>query len=159
MNRSWKPQSGAVLIIVLGVLLVLVLLATTFATIQQVERVVSRNFLDDVRAKLIAVSGVEDGLQRMRQLLEQDAKGLNLPIWRFYGDDMAESGTAGLIQVDLENAKNPSFAYEEDGDFGENCALFPAGPVPGPIRFDATFAWERRRQIFNARRAVGPVNS
>ena len=45
-----RRNRGAVLIIVLGVLAVLALLATTFATLQGVERRVSRNYLDTVRA-------------------------------------------------------------------------------------------------------------
>ena len=48
-----RGRRGATLIIVLGVLIILALLATTFATIQIMERNISRNYFDDVQSKLI----------------------------------------------------------------------------------------------------------
>ena len=66
-----SPRRGAVLIVVLGVLMLLSLLATSFATLQITERQVSRNYLDTVRAKLLAQSGVQDALERDRPDLRE----------------------------------------------------------------------------------------
>ena len=60
-----KARRGAVLIVVLGVLAILSLLATTFATLQITERQVARNYLATIRAKLLAQSGVQDALERL----------------------------------------------------------------------------------------------
>ncbi len=77
-----KARRGAALIVVLGVLVILVLMSTVFASLQGLERSVSRNYVDGVRAKLIAQGGVEDTLQRMRSLLAQGVDGLSKPMWR-----------------------------------------------------------------------------
>src|ERR1051325_12096286 len=61
-------RKGAVLIIVLGVLAVLALLATTFATLQATERQVSRNYMDTVRAKLLAQSGINDAMAQLERI-------------------------------------------------------------------------------------------
>jgi hypothetical protein len=50
---------GFVLIVALGVLGVLALLAATFATLSHVEKSVSASYVDRVRARLLAQSGVE----------------------------------------------------------------------------------------------------
>ena len=60
------PRRGVVLILVLGVLTLLSLLAATFASLASVERDVSRNHLDAVRARLLAQSGVETAIARLR---------------------------------------------------------------------------------------------
>ena len=48
--RKLKSRRGAMLIVVLGVLVVLALLATAFATLQTTERQIARNYVDLVRA-------------------------------------------------------------------------------------------------------------
>lgn len=125
---------GAVLIVVLGILFVLTLLATTFANLQQLERSISRNYLDMVRAKLIAMSGVEDATQRITTQLETSgvfgrSGAMEARVARFYGDDIDELGTrADLLNVPLNFAKNPSYAVERDLD-----PLNPANPQPRPV--------------------------
>ena len=49
-GMSHKRRRGFVLLVVLGVLCILSLLATAFATLCAVERATSRNFADAVRA-------------------------------------------------------------------------------------------------------------
>ena len=58
-------RRGVILIVVLGVLAVLALLATAFATLQATERHVARNYEDTVRAKLLAMSGVQHAVARL----------------------------------------------------------------------------------------------
>ncbi len=68
-----KATRGAALIVVLGTLAVLALTAVTFTTLAGVERSVSRNYLDHVRARLLAQSGVETALARLRSDLDRGA--------------------------------------------------------------------------------------
>jgi hypothetical protein len=68
-----KARRGAALIVVLGTLALLALAAVTFTTLAGVERSVSRNYLDHVRARLVAQSGVETALARLRSDLERGA--------------------------------------------------------------------------------------
>jgi hypothetical protein len=92
-------------------LAVLALLATTFATMQATERQVSRNYLDMVRAKLLAQSGVEDAMGQVRRYFPH--RSFQTPrAWRYYGDQTDEA--LEPILVPLERAKNPSFAVETD---------------------------------------------
>jgi hypothetical protein len=92
-------------------LAMLALLATTFAMLQATERQVSRNYLDTVRAKLLAQSGVEDATSRLQALFP--FRAFDAPAsWRYWGDDLTE--TVGPGTVPLEQARNPSFAYETD---------------------------------------------
>ncbi len=64
-------RKGTVLIIVLGVLVLLALLAASFATLQSIERRVTHNYTDEVRAKLVAQSGIETAVDRLNQLIYQ----------------------------------------------------------------------------------------
>ncbi|HEX7901465.1 MAG TPA: hypothetical protein VF950_27145 [Planctomycetota bacterium] len=109
LRRS--PRRGAVLIVVLGVLAILSLLATSFATLQITERQVSRNYLDTVRAKLLAQSGVQDALERLTASAEsgrlQDRSML------YWGDNVSETG-APDARTPLDRARNPSFAWEDE---------------------------------------------
>ena len=119
MKASLQRRSrGVVLIVVLGILLVLALLATTFATLQRVERLVSRNYLDGVRAKLLAQSGVEYGISRLRSTFEKEIfyyQSMEAKSWGYYGNDLAEVGNNPvLLNIPLEKAQNPSMAYENE---------------------------------------------
>jgi hypothetical protein len=94
MRVERRGAAGAVLVVVLGVLALLALLATTFATLQATERQVSRNYLDLVRAKLLAQSGVEDAVWRLREVFPFRAfaptPGAPRP-WEYYGNQSNES--------------------------------------------------------------------
>ncbi len=67
VNKRFIPRSrrGVVLIVVLGMLTLLALLATAFVTLASVERATARNYLDGVRARLLAQAGVETALARL----------------------------------------------------------------------------------------------
>jgi hypothetical protein len=112
-----KRRKGAVLIVVLGVLAVLALLATTFATLQATERTVATNYLDTVRAKLIAQSGLQEAEARLRDYFPfryfETVGGQSRQPWKFWGtsdDEMTEP----VPSFRLENATNTSFAYEDE---------------------------------------------
>src|SRR5438045_1783742 len=115
--RYSGQRKGAVLIIVLGVLAVLALLATTFATLQATEKQVAHNYLDTVRAKLLAQSGVQDAEAKLREYFPfryfntLDPKAPKP--WKYWGQDATES-TEPPVDDKLEYARNPSFAIEAD---------------------------------------------
>ena len=87
-------RRGAILIVVLGVLAVLALLATTFASLQAVERQISRNYLDEVRARLLAQSGVDAAVDRLRSLISTnpfpDPQKPVTRSWIYFGDQVDE---------------------------------------------------------------------
>ena len=120
-----RRNRGAVLIIVLGVLAVLALLATTFATLSGVESRVSRNYLDTVRAKLLAQSGINDALAH----LERDFPGrcqssvLASQSWKFRGNT-ADVGQAPS-NLPLDEARYPSYSWK----FEEHATDTPANPA------------------------------
>jgi hypothetical protein len=66
-------RRGAALIVVLAMLALLALFATAFSTLTGVERRVSRNYLDTVRARLAAESGVEAALARLQNRMLRGA--------------------------------------------------------------------------------------
>ena len=110
-----RRNRGAVLIIVLGVLAVLALLATTFATLQATERKVSRNYLDTVRAKMLAQSGINDALAH----LERQFPGRSLSpdvaaqSWKFRGANIDVSLAPGRDPVELARYPSFSWSFEE----------------------------------------------
>jgi hypothetical protein len=128
---------GAVLIVVLGILAVLALLATTFATLQAVERQVSRNYMDTVRAKLLAMSGVQEAVHRLSVQLDTATPGtpefaMQTRAARYYGSDVDELGNRpDLLNVRVEDARNPSFAIERDGN-----PIEPSQPQPRELFAD-----------------------
>src|SRR5262245_17396353 len=107
-----RRNRRAVLIIVLGVPAVLALLATTFATLSGVASRVSRNYLDTVRAKLLAQSGINDALAH----LERDFPGrcqspsLVSQSWKFRGNT-ADVGQAPS-NLPLDEARYPSYSWK-----------------------------------------------
>ncbi|NUN50054.1 MAG: hypothetical protein HUU15_14595 [Candidatus Brocadiae bacterium] len=66
INKRMEHNRGFVLLVALGVLGVLGLLAATFATLSRVERVVSNSYVDKVRAKMLAQSGIERAIASIR---------------------------------------------------------------------------------------------
>jgi hypothetical protein len=120
-------RRGAVLIIVLGTLVLLALLATSFATLQGIERRVTHNYTDLVRARLAAQSGVETAIARLCALASEgwhptwDGTEPIRRSWRYFGSCVDESNPYVLqtqnfaqLQVPLHQALNPSFANELD---------------------------------------------
>ncbi len=65
-----RRRKGAVLIFSVGVLTVLALLAAAFTALSKIERNVSRNYVDTVRAKLLAQSGIERAVMEVRRAIQ-----------------------------------------------------------------------------------------
>lgn len=119
--RQLRKNKGAVLIVVLGVLAVLALLGVTFATLQATERQVARNYLDTVRAKLAAQSGVQAAEAQLREYFPNryfEGLGMATPLpkpWKFWGNDPTGAElTEPLPEFKIEDATNPSFAVEDE---------------------------------------------
>src|SRR5262245_56816025 len=123
--ESDRPRRGAVLIIVLGVLVVLTLLAITFAEVSTLDRKVASTYLDGVRAQLVARAGIERAINEINSSIDRGA--YNDPAMLYWGNNASESGwpDAGTA---LHNCLNPSFAVEKDGD--------PANATPEPVEFE-----------------------
>src|SRR5262245_19492532 len=105
-------RRGLALILVLGVLAILALLATAFASLAGVERRVTRNYLDTVRARLAAESGIEAAVALLRHRI------LRGSLWTETSWSVADERT---IRVDGEEVKDAGFlgsgSYGADGDF------------------------------------------
>jgi hypothetical protein len=122
-------RRGAILIVVLGVLVLLALLATSFVTLQGIESRVARNYTDDVRAKLVAQSGVDTATDRLFALVQEGwypgwlGTEPLLGSWKYFGSETDESreyelhtaaGEFARLQSRLDNSLNPSFASENE---------------------------------------------
>ena len=105
-------RRGMALILVLGTLAVLALLATAFATLAGVERQVSRNYVDTVRARFAAESGVEAALGLLQQRL------LRGSLWTETSWSVADDRTIRVDGAEIRDAGFlPSGSYGPDGDF------------------------------------------
>ena len=140
-------KKGAVLIVVLGVLVILALLATTFVTLQSTERQVTRNYLDTVRARLIAQSGIEDASAQLRDYfpMRMFEESMNAKLWKYWGLNLEEDQEPDMVPLEL--AKNPSFAVEEDGN--------PLGGSPRPRLIKVIINGETREVGYSGFHEVG----
>jgi hypothetical protein len=100
---------------VLGVLALIALLALTFSKITTTERSVSRNYLDLVRARIIAESGVDHSLALLQSIAKdpfmEGSPGARA--WVYYGKELDETQSP-QPDVPVEVARNPSFAWEDE---------------------------------------------
>jgi len=132
--RYSGKRKGAVLIIVLGVLAVLALLATTFATMQATERQVAHNYMDTVRAKLLAQSAVQDAEAKLREYFPYRYFNTVNPKapkpWKYWGPDATET-VEPMPDDKIEFALNPSFAVEADPL--KNVAEMPQDPTDSNV--------------------------
>src|SRR6185503_14404352 len=104
-------RRGVALILVLGTLAVLVLLATAFATLAGMERQTSRNYVDTVRARFAAESGVEAALGLLQHRV------LRGSLWTETSWSVAEERTIRVDGAEIRDAGVlPSGAYASDGD-------------------------------------------
>jgi hypothetical protein len=106
---------GLVLIVVLGVLVLMALLATSFFTLQTIERRVTHNYTDEVRAKLAAQSGVEFAIGRLQNIIQEGwfKNGRFDKSWIYYGSTLDEAQDPN-VRTRLTEAVNPSFAWEDE---------------------------------------------
>jgi hypothetical protein len=98
-------------VVVLGVLVLMALLATSFSTLQTLERRVTHNYTDQVRAKLVAQSGIDSAIARLRSNVRRGWRGAR--DWVYYGN-VADETLEPDVDGPLEAALNPSFAWEAD---------------------------------------------
>ncbi|HZE97326.1 MAG TPA: PilX N-terminal domain-containing pilus assembly protein, partial [Planctomycetota bacterium] len=100
------------LIVVLALTALLALLAVSFATMAGVDRRVSRNYLDAVRARLVAESGVEAAVARLEERILRGA------LWTDVSWSVADGKT---IHLDGDEVKDAGFlgsgSRAENGDF------------------------------------------
>lgn len=130
-------RRGAVLIVVLAVLAVLSLLGTSFVVLQSLERSVSRNYVDEVRAKMAARSGVSAAVSSL------EVSPFS-PTLKYWGNDYNENGqvdpgesvdgAASLETVGLEWATHPSMAVRPDGQAGARPSQIAVKGADGKVR-------------------------
>lgn len=135
-DAGGRARKGAVLILVLAVLVILALLGVTFVNAQTLHKNISGSWTDSVRAKLLAQSGLEAAVEELRGMASNPAgPATGSATMVYFGSETNETlapnpGTA------LEDAANPSFAVEQDGDpsNGPLNALPRSVPVMGVSR-------------------------
>ena len=69
--RQRMTRRGAVLLVSISVLVVLALLATVFASMAEIERSISRNYVDDIRARMLAESGIQEAVSRLQESMDR----------------------------------------------------------------------------------------
>jgi type II secretory pathway component PulK len=110
---SKSKKTGFAIILVVVTLALLALLVVTFASITSIEKNVSRNFMDKIRARFVAQSGIEYALERLRDIFP--SRFFQDDSWIYFGNDLTanrihESNENTLRQVALDQARYPSFA-------------------------------------------------
>ena len=119
MSKVLRRSRGIALIVVLAVLAVMALLGTSLLILTSTDRMVTVNYMDEVRAGRLARSGVAAAVAA----LSANPFDPNLKYW---GNDENEDGresagessdgAASVHDVPLTFAKNPSLAVEVDGN-------------------------------------------
>lgn len=95
-------RRGVVMIFAVAILVLLSLMGATFASVSRIERTIARNYVDVVRARMLASAGVESAIAR----LSKDAS------------DPARWGAWTCPEPDrpLDDLPSPSYALDRDGD-------------------------------------------
>ncbi|MDQ7780669.1 MAG: hypothetical protein RDV41_13325, partial [Planctomycetota bacterium] len=126
-------RRGSVLIVALGVMTVLVVLAVVFANLTAVERKISSNYVNLVKAKMLAQSGVEYAFTEIGNIF-------------YWGNDGIDNDGDG--STDEADEQRPSIA--EDA----NNPLLYGRRVPLPVLYDPTIPLERAYYVSLARMAT-----
>lgn len=137
--RGGRTTRASALIVTMGVLTILAVLAFVFASVAKGERKISRTYVDQVRAKIYAMSGIESAVSRIQQYVSSPpagggdatfsiAEGSNVP-WNYVGSRNRGSLTP------VEDA--PLCSFQSDylplrGDYYNADALGPAGNIANP---------------------------
>ncbi len=124
-----RARSGFVLIVVLGMLALLSILATTYLTLARTERQAAENFVVQTRAMMLAVSGIEYAIARLRSSAAvAGGHAYGGEDWNGQGEatgtpdgsaDDANGNRNGVVDVfacDPEFARRPSFFVDDDRD-------------------------------------------
>ncbi len=131
--RPVSPKAGrrgVALLVALGVLVMLALLGSVFATLSGIERAVARNYIDQVRARLLAESGIEHAVSQLWQPDKIDMWRVDRPLsWTYYGGDRNGDGIKDPGDLDkngdgfpdrenvpIIEALSPSFFMDENAD-------------------------------------------
>ena len=137
-KAAWGNR-GVALIVVLLILAVLAGLGTAMLVIHQLDKAVTRNFMDKVRARQVARAGMEFAIARLN---EEIRTGRCMPEGRirpsqYWGDVEDELGRAPPNErFPLDQATNPSFAIEK--------APFDPYSTPDPRPAGVTMDGKRR---------------
>jgi len=65
-SRAVRRHRGSMLVIALGVLALLSILAVTFVSLMKLELLASRNYVNGVKARLIAEGGMEEAITELK---------------------------------------------------------------------------------------------
>ncbi len=108
MKRTMGRRKGVVLLFSIAVLALLSILAVVFATTSRMERNVSRNYVDDSRAKMLANSGLEMAMTALREIAMTRGWDNATEAWLFPLDP-ARNTFLAQWGFSLEVARTPSF--------------------------------------------------
>ncbi len=113
-DDSRRKMRGSMLIVAMGILTLMSIMAITFARLMKLESAASTNYLNMIRAKLLAESGLERAKVNLRSVASTNHYDSIDDPWVFK-DDKGSLGAGTLI----EDAKKPSF----EGDLGGRYTL------------------------------------
>ncbi|MFC1587923.1 hypothetical protein ACFL54_06420 [Planctomycetota bacterium] len=117
-----SPRRAIVLLVVLGVLALLSVLAITFVQMTRLERHISKNYVDHIRAMVASESGIEYAIGRIL-----DFQGGCILTKEFEDMSFTPGERGGLINAEKASFQAPeksfpisgsvSSSYTEDGDY------------------------------------------
>lgn len=149
MLAAFRRRRAVVLLVSVAVLSVLAILATVFTTMSRIERSIARNYVDLVRAKLLATAGIEAGSKVLRQPTsvpagrfaylgeDHNASGDLANAWGVTEDVYRPGGTAGTLQVldcPLSYALRPSLFADLNADGRPDVMTVNDSSLPGGTR-------------------------
>ncbi len=127
MNQP-RRNRGLALLLVLGALVLLSLLAAAFSTLAAAERFTSRAYLDGVRARLAAESGIHAAVARLQERAERGT------LWRERSWTVADGSAIRLDGAEVKDA-----AFMGNGDLyrvrlrdSQGCLFVNEGLEGGP---------------------------
>lgn len=106
-----RSRRGMVLLIALSFLVLLSLIGTVFVRLQTVEKRVAGCFTDQVRAKLLAESAVEEAVERLQEDMFLDSARRPSVYWGDVTNETAP-GSAPNPLTPIGASRNPSYAVE-----------------------------------------------
>ncbi|MBI3098464.1 MAG: hypothetical protein HYY93_09525 [Planctomycetes bacterium] len=115
MQPAQKPTRGSVLIVSLGTLAVLAVFAFVFVGVAKSERSISSNYVDMVRARMLAVSGMEAAVAHLRRCAGVRSWDGLTDEWAFGMYDPMNAGTFEPLSLKLEQSRAPSFCLRVGG--------------------------------------------
>jgi Tfp pilus assembly protein PilX len=124
MGRVANAREGSVLIVALGVLTLLSIIGSIFATMMRFESVAASNYVIEMKAKLLAESGVAKATRAIQQVasesaytstvkvdLKNNASGAATPdgipdsgAWLYFGEDIDEDGVLDTGETSMATA-------------------------------------------------------